>query len=87
MAVRSPLNRLTRGGLLTRSWTGQTLPPLETLWSLYLKRFCIEHWYRFIRQRLHWCLPQFELLPLTEKGYGLMNLNLHMVKADNCELE
>jgi hypothetical protein len=38
--------------------TGEDIPALETLWRLYLRRFCVDHWYRFIKQRLHWCLPQ-----------------------------
>ena len=29
------------------AWLGQTMPPLETLWSNYLRRFALEHWYRF----------------------------------------
>ena len=37
--------------------TGDDPPLLEALWSLYLRRFCVDHWYRFIKQRLHWCLP------------------------------
>ena len=28
-------------------WLGQTMPPLDTLWLSYLRRFAIEHWYRF----------------------------------------
>jgi len=29
------------------AWLGQTMPPLDTLWLSYLRRFAIEHWYRF----------------------------------------
>ena len=37
--------------------TGTEIPEMESLWTLYLRRFCVDHWYRFIKQRLHWCLP------------------------------
>jgi hypothetical protein len=40
-------------------WVGQTLPPLQQLWQFYLRRFAIDHWYRFLKQRLHWSLPRF----------------------------
>lgn len=55
-------------------WTGQRMPALETLGSLYLKRFCIEHWYRFIRQRLHWCLPHLGTAQQTETWSDLIPL-------------
>lgn len=55
-------------------WTGHTMPPLNTLWSHYLKRFCIEHWYRFIRQRLHWCLPHLGTAKQTETWSDLIPL-------------
>jgi len=29
------------------AWLGQTMPSLDTLWLSYLRRFAIEHWYRF----------------------------------------
>jgi DDE superfamily endonuclease len=29
------------------AWLGTTMPALETLWLTYLRRFAIEHWYRF----------------------------------------
>lgn len=40
-------------------WIGQTLPSLQDLWQHYLRRFAIDHWYRFLKQRLHWTLPRF----------------------------
>ncbi|WP_293070868.1 hypothetical protein [Okeania sp. SIO2B3] len=33
------------------------LLPLELLWKKYLRRFAVDHWYRLIKQRLHWTLP------------------------------
>ena len=41
------------------AFVGETLPPLDTLWSKYLCRFSLEHWYRFVKQRLYWTDPQF----------------------------
>jgi len=35
-------------------WVGKTLPPLEQLASLYVRRFAIEHGYRFDKQDLLW---------------------------------
>ena len=32
-------------------WLGETLPPLATLWANYLRRFVLEHGYRFAKQR------------------------------------
>lgn len=29
------------------AWLGEQMPPLETLWLQYLRRFAVEHWYRF----------------------------------------
>lgn len=26
-------------------WTGKIMPALATLWRLYLRRFCVDHWY------------------------------------------
>lgn len=55
-------------------WLGQQPPALEMLWQLYLQRFCIEHWYRFIKQRLHWCLPHLQTPEQTEAWSHLMPL-------------
>lgn len=56
------------------AWLGNTLPPLETLWLKYLRRFALEHWYRFAKQRLYWTQPQFSSLPATERWSDLMPL-------------
>lgn len=55
-------------------WVGQTMPALEALWQRYLRRFCIEHWYRFIKQRLHWCLPHLGTAEQTQAWSTLMPL-------------
>ena len=40
------------------TWVGEQMPPLAEVWRLYLRRFAVDHWYRFIKQRLHWTLPK-----------------------------
>ena len=40
-------------------WCGEPLPPLQETWRDYLRRYVIEHWYRFANQSLHWKLPCF----------------------------
>ena len=39
------------------AWVGEKMPTLDHLWRLYLRRFAIDHWNRFAKQRLHWTLP------------------------------
>jgi hypothetical protein len=53
------VERLDAQGNLRRSkplwlaWVGEQMPTLEEVWRLYLRRFTIDHWYRFLKQRLH----------------------------------
>ncbi len=47
------------------AWIGEDILSLKWLWDLYLRRFAIEHWNRFVKQRLHWTKAQ---LGTTEKG-------------------
>lgn len=35
------------------AWHGEQMPSLIEVVRLYLRRFTIEHWYRFAKQRLH----------------------------------
>jgi len=37
----------------------EQMPPLEEIWSIYRRRFAIEHWNKFTKQRLHWTVPKF----------------------------
>jgi DDE superfamily endonuclease len=53
------------------AWIGEEELSSIDLWKLYLRRFAIEHWNRFIKQRLHWTLPK---LGTTEKGQKWSNL-------------
>ena len=41
-------------------WTGERTMQLEEIWHQYLRRFGIEHWYRFAKQRLHWTMPSLK---------------------------
>ncbi len=47
------------------AWIGSEKLSLESLWQHYLRRFAIEHWNRFVKQRLHWTKAK---LGTTEKG-------------------
>ncbi len=40
------------------AWIGEQMPPLTEVWRFYLRRFAVDHWYRFAKQRLHWTLPK-----------------------------
>jgi hypothetical protein len=39
--------------LLSIASASQPVPAMTELWRLYLRRYCIDHWYRFAKQRLH----------------------------------
>ena len=47
------------------AWIGLEKLSLTSLWEFYLRRFAIEHWNRFVKQRLHWTKAK---LGTTEKG-------------------
>ena len=40
-------------------WVGEEFLSLEKIWSQYARRFGVDHWYRFAKQRLHWTKPNF----------------------------
>ena len=48
------------------------MPPLSEVWRLYLRRFAVDHWYRFIKQRLHWTLPKLSTKQQCERWSDLM---------------
>lgn len=56
------------------SWLGGQMPSLEQTWRSYLRRFAVDHWNRFAKQRLHWTLPHFGTTELAERWSGLMPL-------------
>jgi DDE superfamily endonuclease len=53
-------------------WLGESMPPLADIWQLYLRRFGVDHWYRFAKQRLHWTLPQLSTPKQCERWSDLM---------------
>ena len=56
------------------AWVGERTLPLETVWFKYLRRFGVDHWYRFIKQRLHWTLPNLRTPEQSERWSDLMPL-------------
>jgi hypothetical protein len=54
------------------AWVGEQMPPLEEVWRLYLRRFTIDHWYRFLKQRLHWTVPKLGTPQQCERWSDLM---------------
>jgi hypothetical protein len=56
------------------AWVGAAPPALEDGWRLYLRRFAIDHWYRFAKQRLYWTLPHFGTPEQAERWSDLMPL-------------
>jgi hypothetical protein len=56
------------------AWVGERTLPLETVWFKYLRRFGVDHWYRFAKQRLHWRLPNLRTPSQYERWSDLMPL-------------
>jgi DDE superfamily endonuclease len=54
------------------AWVGEEIPPLSEVWRLYLRRFTVDHWYRFLKQRLHWTLPKLSTPKQCERWSDLM---------------
>ena len=55
-------------------WVGEQFLELKDIWSQYARRFGVDHWYRFIKQRLHWTLPSFSTAQQSERWSDLMPL-------------
>nr|WP_246605513.1 hypothetical protein [Sphaerospermopsis torques-reginae] len=56
------------------AFVGEEMPPLNEVWKLYLRRFAVDHWYRFIKQRLHWTLPKLSTPQQCDRWSDLMPL-------------
>ena len=56
------------------AWLGIEMPTLSEFWRLYLRRFVIDHWYRFAKQRLHWTLPKLSTPEQCERWSDLLPL-------------
>lgn len=71
------LNSNKKGLLQKPLWLvfiGEEILSLELLWSKYLRRFAVDHWYRFIKQRLHWTMPALSTPHQCERWSDLMPL-------------
>lgn len=55
-------------------WLSEQIPDLTQLWQQYLRRFAIDHWYRFCKQRLHWTLPHLASPEQAQRWSDLMPL-------------
>ncbi|WP_407888607.1 hypothetical protein [Scytonema sp. NUACC26] len=55
-------------------WVGEGIPELSHTWRQYLRRFAVDHWYRFAKQRLHWTLPKLGTREQCERWSDLMPL-------------
>lgn len=75
LVERSDPMGLSRGyPSLWLAWVGERTLPLATVWIKYLRRFGIDHWYRFVKQRLHWTLPNLSTPEPCERWSDLMPL-------------
>jgi DDE superfamily endonuclease len=55
-------------------WVGEQFLELKDIWSQYARRFGVDHWYRFAKQRLHWTLPSLSTPVQSERWSNLMPL-------------
>ena len=60
--------------VLWLAWVGEEPPSLDEWWRWYLRRFAVDHWYRFAKQRLHWTLPHLGTPEQSECWSDLMPL-------------
>lgn len=63
-----------RGADTSPAGAGHTPPPLARWWGLYLRRFAVDHWYRFAKGRGHWTLPPVSTPEQSERWSDLMPL-------------
>uniref|UniRef100_UPI0039C70839 transposase n=1 Tax=Scytonema sp. PCC 10023 TaxID=1680591 RepID=UPI0039C70839 len=73
------VERLNEDGVLKSrplwlAWMGIEMPQLCEFWQLYLRRFAVDHWYRFAKQRLHWTLPKLSTPEQCERWSDLLPL-------------
>ncbi len=55
-------------------WVGEEFLELKEVWKQYARRFRVDHWYRFAKQRLHWTLPSLSTPEQSERWSDLMPL-------------
>lgn len=56
------------------AWIGEEPPDPQTWWQYYMRRYPVDHWYRFAKQRLYWTLPRFSSPEQGERWSDLMPL-------------
>jgi hypothetical protein len=72
------VERLTTDGFTRVSkpmwlaFTGLSMPTVTEVWRLYLRRFAIDHWYRFAKNRLHWTMPALSTPAQCDRWSDLM---------------
>ena len=70
--------KLKKSGKKHRSlwlvWVGEQFLQLKDIWTQYARRFGVDHWYRFVKQRLHWTLPSLSTAQQCERWSDLMPL-------------
>ena len=55
-------------------WVGEQFLELKDIWFQYARRFGVDHWYRFAKQRLNWTLPSLSTAKQCERWSDLMPL-------------
>jgi hypothetical protein len=56
------------------AWIGEEPPEPDTWWQRYMRRYTVDHWYRFAKKRLYWTLPMFSTPEQGERWSDLMPL-------------
>jgi hypothetical protein len=56
------------------AWIGEEPPEPDTWWQRYMRRYTVDHWYRFGKQRLYWTLPMLSTPEQGERWSDLMPL-------------
>ena len=72
--VIEPVGKRRKFKPLWLAWAGETMRSLDGLWRKYLRRFGIEHWYRFAKQRLYWTKPKLSSNPACDRWSNLIGL-------------
>lgn len=72
--IVNPASQRRKFKPLWLAWAGESRPPLAEIWTQYLQRFSIEHWYRFAKQRLHWTQAKLSSNQALERWSDLMVL-------------
>jgi hypothetical protein len=56
------------------AWIGEEPPEPDLWWQRYMRRYTVDHWYRFAKQRLYWTLPMVRTPEQGERWSDLMPL-------------